>query len=264
MQKHLSLLLCVSLLLTIAGCGDANSSEQSESLSTSVATTQPNTETTKEARDTEETTSTHSDISEQSSQEEKTTSIVENEVDYTKLHTLIADTTPDCTFDFLRTEYINTITTKLLDWELAAEDTFNDYDVYIYATFNSEDSFRYTEQNEKIGRLLLIYEQNKEIKNIIYWYRHCYWPNATAKPYDTYSMLAPYTAGIYRLMSGESDKLKEIDYTDGIYAQVETPYDLLAPNQKRVAFDKTYQYEYQIASTIIEQDDACLLISKKE
>lgn len=263
MKKYMSLLLCLLLLLTNSGCGNAASSEASESQTTSVNTAQRE-ETTKEATETEGTTSTQSDIKEESSQEEKTTSIVENEVNYTKLHTLIADTTPDCTFDFSRTEYINTITTKLLDWELAAEDTFNEYDVYIYATFNSEDSFRYTEQNEKIGRLLLIYEQNGKIQHIIYWYRHCYWPNVIEKPYDTYAMLAPYTAGIYRLMSGESDKLKEIDYTDGIYAQVETPYDLLAPNQKRVAFDKTYQYEYQIASTIIEQDDACLLISKKE
>ncbi len=264
MKKRISLLLCLLLSLTITGCGNTASSKTSESHVTSANTTQQTEETSKEVSETENTTTTQSDITEESSQAEQSPSIITNEVDYTKLNNLIADTTADCAFDFSRNEYINSITTRLLDWELAAEDTYNDYEVYIYATFNSEDSFLYTEQNEKIDRLLLFYEQNGTIKHIIYWYRHCYWPSSTTKPYDTYALLAPYTAGIYRFMSGESDLLKSVDYTDSIYAQIETPYDLLAPNQKRIAFDQTNKYEYQVASTIIEQDDACLLISKSE
>lgn len=266
-MKKRALFLCALLLCGMSGCGDSGSSAENPEVSEEIAETEttsaqsdtmPEPETT--VAETEEEIQSVTDNS-KSTETEIANSADRIDFDYTQLHSLIGGEEYDSPFDFSRDELMDLLSDYGMSskFELTTQEKYKEYDVYVYARYNSEDYIK--KSNEKVGQLIVFYEKGDSIVRIIDYDRHNYFENLK-NPYSIYSLLGAISSRIYRQMNEKKDALEEIYYTDIIYKQIETDDRRIEPHETRIGYDNTYGYAYEVSTTVLDFHDACLVVRK--
>ena len=266
-MKKRALFLCAVLMLCITGCGNSGAQDNNpdyQSEESEVNTTEAQSEVPSEPETSAEESAEESALVVETSEvgQNKHESANDIDVNYKQLHDLIEKEETEEPMDFTRTALLEQISQNAIFWELeyVTQEKFNDYDVFIYAQYYPENSTR----KEKISSLLLFYEKDNSVKNVVYYYRHCFWEGSKNAPYDIGGLIAVITSNIFYNMYGSKDQLAATNYMEMVYNQLEDKTRLFSHNETRLAYDNTYQYTYQVTSTVLESDDACLIVQKKK
>ena len=250
-NKVMALAIVLLLSASLISCGDKEKPIAESPSETTSSTTEQTTATTSET-----TTLTQESLT---TDENKVDLKERLGYDYTELNKIFGEGNSSC--PFTRSEYLEKRDekNKISSLVLVGTDSFNEYDISVYDEVSKSTNKEFT------NHLTIFYEKADELKGIIVYSGTNYITSKNASYKSSYDLglIANPLATIYKLEAPQDNMWSEMEYwSELIYPQLESEDRPMLHNTTRIATDDMLNYSYQYSTTIINDDDACLIIKK--